>query len=42
MKFALNKGLEKALNLKDWKAQYLFLFAAGLLTVFCIIHHYIW
>ena len=36
MKFELNKGIGKSPEFKGLKAQYLFLFAAGLLTVFVL------
>lgn len=36
MKFELNKGIGKSAEFKGLKAQYLFLFAAGLLTVFVL------
>lgn len=36
MEFELNKGIGKSAEFKGLKAQYLFLFAAGLLTVFVL------
>lgn len=36
MNFNLNKGIGKSAEFKGLKAQYLFLFAAGLLTVFVL------
>lgn len=36
MKFELNKGIGKSVEFKGLKAQYLFLFAAGLLAVFVL------
>ena len=36
MKFELNKGIGKSAEFKGLKAQYLFLFAAGLFTVFVL------
>lgn len=36
MNFNLNKGIGKSAEFKGLKAQYLFLFAAGLLTVFLL------
>ena len=37
MNFNLNKGVGKSAEFKGLKAQYLFLFAAGLLTVFVLL-----
>ena len=36
MEFELNKGIGKSAEFKGLKAQYLFLFAAGLLAVFVV------
>lgn len=40
MEFELNKGIGKSAEFKGLKAQYLFLFAAGLLAVFVVFGGY--
>ena len=39
MEFELNKGIGKSAEFKGLKAQYLFLFAAGLLAVFVAVSY---
>lgn len=36
MEYSINKGIDKSVEFKGLKAQYLFIFAAGLLVVFVV------